>query len=146
MVIAIFLQRSPICSLLVCTLNLIEYSPTVLLHFAFTLPLISQVRNFISLFSLSPFFFLFLFFLYSPSLNLGGYSLLTLNSFLPYRLIIVFLYLDISYSLFTFLQYSYSHSTFIKLHSAVVPIDPAVVFSAILILLVQYISILLQIS
>ena len=35
---------------------------------------------------------------------------------------------DISYSLFTFLRCSYSHSTYIKFHSTVIPIDPVLVF------------------
>ena len=69
----------------------------------------------------------------------GLYSLLLLICF-THPLRIIFFTVDISYSLFAFLQYSYSCSTFIKLHSAVVANEPAVVFLQFLLLLVQYLS------
>ena len=50
----LYFSKGPaICSLLVSTLNPIEYSPNVLLHFTFPLPLTSWLRNVISFFDLS---------------------------------------------------------------------------------------------
>ena len=59
--------------------------------------------------------------------QLGLYSSLLLVCF-SHPLKIIFLYCRYLTFTFTFLQYSYSHSTFIKLHSAVIATNPAVVF------------------
>ena len=83
----------------------------VLLHFAFPLLLIGWMRNFILIFSLS-----------KP----GFYVLLLLICF-PHPFRIIFFTVSISYSLLSFVQYSYSPSNFIKLHLAVIAIDSAVI-------------------
>ena len=83
--------------------------------FHLPLTLVSWVRKFIS--------FIFFF----PLSQHGLYPLFLLVCFPILSKSFLFT-VDILYSLFTLLQHSYSHSTFIKLHSAVIAINLAVGF------------------
>ena len=116
-VIAVLLQSNCYLSIICLYFKFHRILSCCLTTFIFPLPLISWVRNFISLFCLSLF--------YSLS-QPGLYSLMLLSCF-PHPLKIIFLYCRHLIFTFCFCTIFYSHSTFIKLHSAVIAIT-AVLF------------------
>ena len=79
-----FSNRTPICSIFVCTLNPVEHSPPALLHFA--LPITPDQLS-------EEFYFIF-----SPLSQPGFYSLLLLVCF-PHPIKIIFSVVNISHSL-----------------------------------------------
>ena len=126
MVIAILLQRT---SSLFSTCQYFK-SHRILTHWLIPFhlhPAPDQLSKefYLIVFSLPLFFFFFLFLF--PLSQPGLYTLLLLVCF-PHPLKITFFYCRHLIFTYAFLQYSYFRSTFIKLHSAVVAIDPAVGF------------------
>ena len=123
-----FSEETLICSLLVCTLNPIEHSPSGSLQFNFAPLLISWVKNFISFFSLSLFF---------PLPQPGLYSLLLLFCFL-HLLIIIFLYCRHPIFIFHFAAIFLFLFNLYKTSFRCCCCLPCCGFSATLLLLVKY--------